>query len=165
MKGLNYILFVTETPYKELAYELKVTAQMVTNWAKGTKPIADKHLPKLKARFGVSESYFAKELTLQDKMEIEMQLASKAGKYESVEYQALVLHEQSQAVKEKYLTLLTSVQDYTLRFNEIEKDICHIQTSLLRLVQDETILRDPSTCEKVFGLLTNIQNIRKNTEW
>lgn len=161
MNGLNYILFVNETPHKELAAELGVTAQMVNSWVKGVKPIASKHLPKLTNLLGVEEKYFQLPLTLQDKVEIELQLASKSGKYESVDYQAAVLHKKNQAVKEKYMELLKAAQKDTKALETVFTESTKIQTELTKLVQIPSIAEDPEACEQIYSLLKNIQTIRK----
>ncbi|MGN4723939.1 helix-turn-helix domain-containing protein [Bacillus cereus group sp. MYBK15-3] len=161
MNGLTYILFVNETPHKELAAELGVTAQMVNSWVKGVKPIASKHLPKLTSLLGVEEKYFQIPLTLQDKVEIELQLASKSGKYESVDYQAAVLHKKNQAVKEKYMELLKASQKDTKALETVFTESTKIQTELTKLVQIPSIAEDPEACEQIYSLLKNIQTIRK----
>ncbi|PGT89887.1 hypothetical protein [Bacillus thuringiensis] len=161
MNGLNYILFVTETKHTDIASQLEVTPQMVNAWVKESKPIASKHLPKLVSHFGVADEYFQKSLTLQDRIEIEMQLASKTGKYENIEYQATVLHKQNQAMKEKYMALLNGIQEYATAFETIEKHAKDIQKELTLVVQIPSIADCPSACESLYGLLTDLQAIRK----
>lgn len=164
MTGLEYVIFVTGTPKKEVAQELEVSVQIITKWVQRLKPIAKKHIPKLVKKFGISEEYFQKELSLQDKIEIELQLASKSGAYENIDHQAAILHKQNQAVKDKYSSLLGSVQQYTINLLEIEENAELIQSELINLIKDETVIADPEACEKIFGLLKNIQTIRKRAK-
>jgi plasmid maintenance system antidote protein VapI len=161
MIGLSYILFVTDTPHKVIGDHLGVSAQMITNWISGTKTIADKHLMNLSRYFGVSPEVFKKELTLQDKIEIEMQLASKAGKYESVDYQAAALHRQNQAIREKYEEILHALEEYAGTVERLQEEIERFHKGFSSIVQIDSLMEDPEGCEIVFGLLKDLQGIRK----
>lgn len=77
MIGLKYIMFITETPLKEIAAELNVTPQFVASWNKGTRRINNKYKEELSKYFKVDKQYISKELTLEDKINIELQLNNK----------------------------------------------------------------------------------------
>lgn len=162
MNGLNYTLLMTGIPQKELATELKVSVQLVASWVKGVKPIAEKHLLPIAEKVGVEKKYLQKELSLQDKIEIEMQLSSGTERYENVDFQAAALHKRNEAMKEKYMSLLQAMNDATDSFGVISSEIETVQQQLMNVLQVESIAKDPNACEALFGLLKNIQVIRKH---
>jgi len=71
MKGLGYIRQNTKLTLEDVATQLGVSKQFVSDWETGRKNIPAKHLPKLQEIFGVPEQYYQKELSEIDKLRIE----------------------------------------------------------------------------------------------
>ncbi|MFL0361833.1 helix-turn-helix domain-containing protein [Pseudobacillus sp. 179-B 2D1 NHS] len=69
--ALSYILKTFNIKNVELADYLGCSRKLITEWTSGRKPISKKHLPKLSSFFGVTERFFTKELTEEDKNYIE----------------------------------------------------------------------------------------------
>lgn len=161
MNGLAYIMFVSDVSHKEVASKLDVSVQMVTNWLRGVKPIADKHVPTFHKMFGVSAEYFQKELTLQDKIEIELQLASKTKGFVDIDHQAATLHRQNEAMKEKYMKLLEAVNGYSATIKGVKEEVDEFHVKLLGLTEIGSLMNDPDGCELVFDLMKSFQGIRK----
>ena len=161
MNGLAYILFVTDTPQKEIALELHVSSQMLTKWLKGLKPIAEKHLPVLSSYFGIPVMYFQKELTLQDKIEIEMQLASRSKTYENIDYQAATLHKQNEEMKKNYMTLLNELNTYVETSHSLQNQFAAFHRNMVKLAQEEVFEEDPYLSEHLFESLKDLQKIRQ----
>ncbi|OPX47847.1 helix-turn-helix domain-containing protein [Clostridium thermobutyricum] len=66
MLGLEYVCKQEELTYTELARELGVTRQAITNWIRGGRGIPDKQLDKLEVLFTVDREWFNKELDSND---------------------------------------------------------------------------------------------------
>lgn len=161
MNGLAYMMFVSDVPHKEVADKLGVSVQMVTNWLKGTKPIANKHIPTLNKMMGVSEEYFQRELTLKDKIEIELQLASKTEGFVDIDFQAATLHRQNEAMKEKYMQLLDAMNDHTVALRSAKKKADEFNAKFVRLTDIQSLMDDAEGSEIVFELMKDFQGIRK----
>lgn len=161
MNGLAYIMFVSDVSHKEVASKLDVSVQMVTNWLRGVKPIADKHIPTFHKMFGVAAEYFQKELTLQDKIEIELQLASKTKGYVDIDYQAATLHRQNEAMKEKYMKLLNATNEYSATLQSVREEVDEFHAKLISLTGIKSLMDDAEGCELVFDLMKSFQDIRK----
>lgn len=71
MNGLEYILNLYQMQHVELARRLGIKKQNINLWIKGKQKIPKKHLPVLEKIFGLDASYFTKELTEIDKLEIQ----------------------------------------------------------------------------------------------
>ncbi len=71
-RGLEYIAFLYNVSFTEIANRVGVSKQTVNSWVKGRRPIADKHLPKLSEMFdNIPKEYFEKELSEIDKLKIQ----------------------------------------------------------------------------------------------
>lgn len=161
MNGLAYMMFVSDITHKEVAGKLGVSVQMVTNWLRGVKPISDKHIPALHKMFGVSSEYFQKEITLQDKIEIELQLASKTKEYVDIDFQAATLHRQNEAMKEKYMKLLDAMNGYNESLENAKDQAEDFHAKLVSLTGIQSLMNDAEGCEIVFDLMKTFQGIRK----
>lgn len=71
LNGLEYILSLYQVQHIALAEKLGIKKQNINLWIKGKQNIPKKHLPVLEELFGISRSYFTKELTDIDKLEIQ----------------------------------------------------------------------------------------------
>lgn len=71
LNGLAYILNLHNMQHIELAEKLGIKKQNINMWIKGKQNIPKKHLPVLEELFHLPASYFGKELTELDKLEIQ----------------------------------------------------------------------------------------------
>lgn len=71
LNGLEYILSLYQVQHVELAEKLGIKKQNINLWIKGKQNIPKKYLPVLEELFGINRSYFTKELTDIDKLEIQ----------------------------------------------------------------------------------------------
>lgn len=71
MNGLEYILNLYQMQHTELARRLGIKKQNINLWIKGKQKIPKKHLPVLEEIFRLDATYFTKELTEVDKLEIQ----------------------------------------------------------------------------------------------
>ena len=71
MIGLEYILNLYNLQHIELAEKLGIKKQNINMWVKGRQNIPKKYLPVLEALFGIDQSYFGRELTEIDQLEIQ----------------------------------------------------------------------------------------------
>ncbi|WP_061312565.1 transcriptional regulator [Clostridium botulinum] len=71
MIGLEYICELYSKSYNSVAEELGISRQSVNGWLKRTRPIPKKYLPKLSNMFELPEEYFYKELTEEEKKNVE----------------------------------------------------------------------------------------------
>ena len=71
LNGLEYILSLYQVQHIELAEKLGIKKQNINLWIKGKQNIPKKYLPVLEGLFGINLSYFTKELTDIDKLEIQ----------------------------------------------------------------------------------------------
>ncbi len=71
LNGLEYILSLYQVQHIELAEKLGIKKQNINLWIKGKQNIPKKYLPVLEGLFGINRSYFTKELTDIDKLEIQ----------------------------------------------------------------------------------------------
>jgi transcriptional regulator with XRE-family HTH domain len=71
MNGLEYILALYNYKHTDLAEQLGIKKQNINMWIKGKQNIPKKHLPKLENIFGIDVSYFNKELSDIEKLEIQ----------------------------------------------------------------------------------------------
>ncbi len=69
--GLEYILNLYNIKHIELAEQLGIKKQNINMWVKGKQNIPKKYLPVLEEMFDLDSSYFTKELTEVDKLEIQ----------------------------------------------------------------------------------------------
>ena len=71
MNGLEYILNLFNMQHIELADRLGIKKQNINMWIKGKQNIPKKYLPVLEDLFHIPVSYFQKELTDIEKLEIQ----------------------------------------------------------------------------------------------
>lgn len=71
VNGLEYILSLYQVQHIALAEKLGIKKQNINLWIKGKQNIPKKYLPVLEELFGINRSYFTKELTDIDKLEIQ----------------------------------------------------------------------------------------------
>ena len=71
MIGLEYILNLYNLQHIELAEKLGIKKQNINMWVKGRQNIPKKYLPILEELFGIDASYFGRELTEIDQLEIQ----------------------------------------------------------------------------------------------
>lgn len=71
MIGLEYILNLYNLQHIELAERLGIKKQNINMWVKGRQKIPKKYLPVLEELFGIDPSYFGRELSEIDQLEIQ----------------------------------------------------------------------------------------------
>lgn len=71
MNGLEYILHLFSMQHIELAEKLGIRKQNINMWIKGKQNIPKKYFPVLEEMFGIDRSYFTRELTELDLLEIQ----------------------------------------------------------------------------------------------
>ena len=95
MIGLEYILNLFNLQHIELAEKLGIRKQNINMWVKGRQNIPKKHLPALEKLFGIDQSYFGRELTEIDQLEIQKEKLKKELK------PVIKKHEQQFSIEEK----------------------------------------------------------------
>lgn len=75
--GLEYILSLYNMQHIELAEILGIKKQNINMWIKGKQNIPKKYLPVLEELFQLDRSYFTKELSEVDKLEIQKEKLKK----------------------------------------------------------------------------------------
>ncbi|PTQ84499.1 helix-turn-helix protein [Trichococcus patagoniensis] len=71
MIGLEYVLNLYSIQHIELAQKLGIKKQNINMWVKGRQNIPKKYLPVLEDIFGIDRTYFSKEITEIDQLEIQ----------------------------------------------------------------------------------------------
>ena len=71
MIGLEYILNLYNLQHIELAERLGIKKQNINMWVKGRQNIPKKYLPVLEELFGIDQSFFGRELSEIDQLEIQ----------------------------------------------------------------------------------------------
>lgn len=71
MIGLEYILNLYNLQHIELAERLGIKKQNINMWVKGRQNIPKKYLPVLEEFFGIDQSYFGRELSEIEQLEIQ----------------------------------------------------------------------------------------------
>jgi transcriptional regulator with XRE-family HTH domain len=69
--GLEYILNLYNLQHIELAEKLGIKKQNINMWVKGRQNIPKKYLPVLEELFGIDQSYFGRELSEIEQLEIQ----------------------------------------------------------------------------------------------
>jgi len=69
--GLEYILNLYNLQHIELAEKLGIKKQNINMWVKGRQNIPKKYLPVLEELFGIAQSYFGRELSEIEQLEIQ----------------------------------------------------------------------------------------------
>lgn len=103
MIGLEYILSLYNVQHVELAQRLGIRKQNINMWIKGKQNIPKKYLPVLEEIFGTEKSYFAKELTDIEKLEIQKEKLKKDLKPVIKEYDYSYSGEEIPEIKERPL--------------------------------------------------------------
>ena len=71
MIGLEFVLNLYNVQHIELAETLGIRKQNINLWVKGRQNIPKKYLPVLEDIFGIDSTYFSKEVTEIDQLEIQ----------------------------------------------------------------------------------------------
>ncbi len=71
MIGLEYILNLYNLQHIELAERLGIKKQNINMWVKGRQNIPKKYLPVLEELFGIDQTYFGRELSEIEQLEIQ----------------------------------------------------------------------------------------------
>ncbi|WP_294854021.1 helix-turn-helix domain-containing protein [uncultured Oscillibacter sp.] len=71
MKGLEYALQIEGISQSEIAERLGIKKQNLTLWLRGKQAISKKHIPELEKALGISADLLQKELTDEDKLNIQ----------------------------------------------------------------------------------------------
>lgn len=101
----------------ELAEKLGIKKQNINMWIKGKQNIPKKYLPVLEELFKISSSYFQKELSDLDKLEIQKEKLKQ-------DLQPIVKSHQQQFVSNEESEYLVEVPIYDkVEMNEIERSI------------------------------------------
>ncbi|MBW9170752.1 helix-turn-helix transcriptional regulator [Clostridium estertheticum] len=93
MLGLEYILELYNLPQQELADELGIRKQNISQWFKGGRKIPEKHIDHISKKFNITAEYFNMELKKSDELKIKLiklrndnPAKNITRKYESKEY-------------------------------------------------------------------------------
>lgn len=71
MIGIQYLCEIFGISYADLARRLGISRQTIAAWTSGRRKVSEKHYEKLKKIFKVNESWFNKQLTELDKLQIQ----------------------------------------------------------------------------------------------
>lgn len=80
MIGLEYIAKTFHVEYKEIAVRLSIKPQTINSWLRGKRPIPEKQLQKLSKIFELDSDYFTRELTSEEKLDIQIHKLKKEAK-------------------------------------------------------------------------------------
>lgn len=111
MNGLKYVLFMKEMTGKELANQLHVSQQLVASWCNGSRTIADHYLEPLGDILRVEPQLLKKELLLEDKMTLDLQLGLGGIQSEQL-LEVAEVYKRHETLKQRYLNILNQL--YTL---------------------------------------------------
>ena len=114
--GLEYILNLYNLQHIELAEKLGIKKQNINMWVKGRQNIPKKYLPVLEELFGIDASYFGRELTEIDQLEIQKEKLKKELK------PVIKKHEQQFSLGEMNDLVEVPIYDKE-EMNAIERDI------------------------------------------
>lgn len=133
MIGLKYIMFITDTSLKDIASELNVTPQLIAAWNKGTRNIGDEHKATLSKYFNLDGKYFSKELTLEDKINIELKIENKT--YLNKEIKDLSkITEDINSMRNKYSQLLDKYISLSNEHKRLKASIHSISNQMFKLI-------------------------------
>lgn len=133
MIGLKYIMFITDTSLKDIASELNVTPQLIAAWNKGTRNIGNEYKSTLSKYFNLDEKYFSKELTLEDKINIELKLENRT--YINKEIKDLSkITEDINSMRNKYSKLLDKYISLSNEHEKLKESIKIISTQMFKLI-------------------------------
>lgn len=76
MNGLEYIIFIKGVSHQEVADHLEVSPQQISHFVKGRRSPSPPQLTSLEQYFNIPKTYFTKELTGKDRIEIEVLLGA-----------------------------------------------------------------------------------------
>ena len=114
--GLEYVLNLYNLQHIELAEKLGIKKQNINMWVKGRQNIPKKYLPVLEELFGIDQSYFGRELSEIDQLEIQKEKLKRDLK------PVIKKHEQQYSLGE--INDLVEVPIYDKEeMNAIERDI------------------------------------------
>ncbi|MPW27355.1 transcriptional regulator [Alkalibaculum sp. M08DMB] len=116
MIGLEYILSLYNIQHVELAEKLGIKKQNINMWIKRRQKIPKKYLPILEELFGVASTYFNRELSEIEKLEIQKEKLKKDLK------PVIMKHEQQFEIGETNDIIEVPVYDKE-EMNTIERDI------------------------------------------
>ncbi|WP_343030068.1 helix-turn-helix domain-containing protein [Alkalibaculum sporogenes] len=114
--GLEYILSLYNIQHVELAEKLGIKKQNINMWIKRRQKIPKKYLPILEELFGVASTYFNRELSEIEKLEIQKEKLKKDLK------PVIMKHEQQFEIGETNDIIEVPVYDKE-EMNTIERDI------------------------------------------
>lgn len=127
MNGLKYALFVKGLSLKEVAAELKIVPQSMTYWVNGTRPIPSDQLHRLAQFLKVEATLLTKEVLLEDKIKIEVQLnLPGVQSYETLE--TLDLYHRHEQLKRRYKELLGFMNQTDRENKELKARLAQIET-------------------------------------
>lgn len=133
MIGLKYIMFITDTSLKDIASELNVTPQLIAAWNKGTRNIGDEYKSILSKYFNLDEKYFSKEITLEDKINIELKIENKT--YLNKEIKDLSkITEDINSMRSKYSQLLDKYISLSNEHENLKDSIRSISRQMFNLI-------------------------------
>lgn len=149
MIGLEYIVNLYNTQFKDIAETLGVSKQVVNGWIKGRYKISKKHLPKLSQIFNIPENYFQKELTELEKLEIQkLKLSNEVINYEYVDTITNEKGEETKITK----VIREGVDISSLKYIDLQKKITIVEDDIKEIVNEKmeekfAISFDAGICE------------------
>lgn len=79
MTGLEFVLFIKEMQYTEVAEKMGVSVQLVGHWTKGRRPISKEKQKELESWLGIPSMYLIKEMHPHDRLMLEHLLLTQEG--------------------------------------------------------------------------------------
>lgn len=146
MNGLEFIAKEFGISLAEVGRILGVSRKSVSNWTNGWKPIPQKHLVILSDYFGLKDEYFQKELTDEEKLEIQLIKIKKLNLTDShlietvneeIEMEKLVRFFREQAQESEELNeILQGVKNVLERNDSAYNNALLVLVSLLKFNSD-----------------------------
>ena len=129
MNGLKYILFVKELSLKEVADQVGVVPQLIAAWSNGVRKIPEHHIRTLSSYLRVEPDLIVKDLLLEDKIKIEMQLGL-PGSHQFQQSQELELYQRHETLKERYSQILALLRESEAENHSLQRKLNQIKTFL-----------------------------------
>lgn len=158
MIGLEYICKLYKESYNSLAQKLGISRQSINGWIKQTRPIPDKHLPKLAEIFGLSEEYFQKELNDIDKINIQRTKVFNES-YE-IEYPDTFIDEET-GKEVTVMRIHRDMDDFHIQYLDLEKEKILLSNNIVKQIQDKFDEMAESNGWTAYEDATEVLNIYK----
>ena len=179
MIGLEFICRQKNIQYKDLAKELGIGKQSITNWVVGRSKIPNKHLEKLSEMLKIAPEWLQKELTnedqvillgiLNDNRDIDIDIQKsidrfKKGIVENIEYYLSdILKDNAKATEimvdfscSMVHLLLETLKNQNVNINTV----CDIMVALNTASNEMAYVKDRNNFTKIIRMMIEEENIR-----